>query len=165
VHPRPVGVEDPGHLDPHASGAVEVEEERLGGTLALVVAGAGAYRVDVASIAFGLRVHLGIAVDLARARLEDHSTRGCGVLEQMEGAQHARLQSVDRVALVLRRRSGAGKIVDLVGLQVLGQGLDDVMRENAEASIAAQMVDVAGTAGLEVVEAENPMATGEQRLA
>ena len=73
-------------------------------------------------------MHLRVAVDLAGAGLEDRGPGGGRMLEQVQGAQHARLQRVDRVALILRRRGGAGEIVDLVDFHMLRQGLDDVAR-------------------------------------
>ena len=42
-----------------------VEEQRLGATLALVVAAAGTDRIDTSPVVFGLGMHFGIAVDLA----------------------------------------------------------------------------------------------------
>ena len=65
VHARPVGVEDPRHLDLQPVLAVIVEEQGLGAALALVVAGARAQRVDVAPIVLALRVDLRVAIDLA----------------------------------------------------------------------------------------------------
>ena len=63
-HPRAVGVEDPDDpgLDPVV--AVVGHRDRLGEPLGLVVAAAGADRVDVAPVILALRVDLGIAVDL-----------------------------------------------------------------------------------------------------
>jgi hypothetical protein len=53
VHARAVGVEDAHDADVHLVHAVVVEEERLGGALALVVAGAGADGVHVAAVGLG----------------------------------------------------------------------------------------------------------------
>ena len=44
--------------------AILVEEQRLGGARAFVVAGAWAARVDAARVCFGLRVDRGITIDL-----------------------------------------------------------------------------------------------------
>ena len=65
VHARAVGVEDARDLDLELVLAMIVEEQRLGAALALVVAGARTDRIDVAPVVLGLRVHRGIAVDLA----------------------------------------------------------------------------------------------------
>jgi len=71
MHPRTVGIEEPRDLDLEFVLPVIVEEQRLRAALAFVVARAGADRVDVAPVAFGLRVHLGVAINLAGRGLED----------------------------------------------------------------------------------------------
>ena len=69
VHPGTVGVEDSGHLDGKVVLPMVVEEERLGASFPLVVAGADSDGVDVAPILLRLGVNLGIAVDFARRSL------------------------------------------------------------------------------------------------
>ncbi|MPM00811.1 hypothetical protein SDC9_47043 [bioreactor metagenome] len=64
VHPRTVGIENPGDADVHPLRAMGFVEQRLGSTLALVIAGARANGVDVAAVALGLRAAVGIAIDL-----------------------------------------------------------------------------------------------------
>jgi len=71
VHARAVGVEDASDLDVHAVLAAVVKEQGFGAALALVVAGARADRVDLAPVAFGLRMDFGVAVDLAGGGLKD----------------------------------------------------------------------------------------------
>ena len=87
----------------------------------------------------------------------------------MEGAEHAGLERVDRVALVLRRRGGAGEVEDGVGRQPApddsAAGLGDVVDQDREARVRPQVLDVGGAPGLEVVEADHAAAAGEQRLA
>src|SRR3546814_7933320 len=74
VHPRPVGVEDAGHLDGLAISPPIVEEQGLGATLAFVVAGTRPDRVDVAPVALLLGMDARVAVDLAGRRLKDSGT-------------------------------------------------------------------------------------------
>ena len=83
-HARPIGVEDAGHLDGQAVTPAEVEEQGLGRPLALVVAGAGADRVDMAAIGFLLRVLQGIAIDLAGRGLEDPGTGALGPFQHVQ---------------------------------------------------------------------------------
>ena len=64
VHPRPVGVEDAGDPDAHLVLAEIVKKQGLGATLAFVVAGPRADRVDIAAVGLGLRVQARIAIDL-----------------------------------------------------------------------------------------------------
>jgi hypothetical protein len=64
VHARTVGIEDAGDLDLKVVLAVIVEEQRLGGALAFVVAGTQTARIDVAPVFLGLRMDGRVAVDL-----------------------------------------------------------------------------------------------------
>src|SRR3712207_7601338 len=58
-----------------STGAVKVEGQGFGGTLAFVVAGPRTSRVHIAPIALGLRMNFGVAIDLARRREDRKSTR------------------------------------------------------------------------------------------
>src|SRR4029077_18474020 len=117
-HARPVGVEDTRHLDAQFVLAVVVEEQRFGAALALVVAGARPQRIDVAAIALDLRMHGGIAVDLAGRGLEDLGARTLGQAEHIDGAVHAGLGRLHRIVLVVNRRGRTSEVVDLVDLDI-----------------------------------------------
>ena len=64
-HARAVGVEDADDAGVEAVEPVVRHRHGLGEALGLVVHAAGADRVDVAPVGLGLRVDLGVAVDLA----------------------------------------------------------------------------------------------------
>src|SRR6185312_12988359 len=66
MHSRAVRVEQTDDFDAELMLAPVVEEECFCGSLALVVAGAYADRVDVTPIVLSLRVDLGVAVHLRR---------------------------------------------------------------------------------------------------
>ena len=64
MHPRSIGIEDSNDTDLHAIHSVIVEEERLGTTFPLVVAGSQANRIYITPIALGLWVHIRVSIDL-----------------------------------------------------------------------------------------------------
>ena len=64
MHPGPVGVEDPGDPDLHSGLLIVGVGQGLRHPLALIVAGPGADWVHVAPVGLGLRVNLGISVNL-----------------------------------------------------------------------------------------------------
>ncbi|MNL77128.1 hypothetical protein D3C87_2032390 [compost metagenome] len=64
MHPRPVGVEDAGDFDLDAVLSPVIEEQGLGASLAFVVTGANADRIDVAPVGLDLRMDVRIAVNL-----------------------------------------------------------------------------------------------------
>ena len=64
VHPGSVGVEDPGDSDLNPGALVVSIGQGLRHPLALVIAGAGPYRVNIAPVGLRLWMHLGISVHL-----------------------------------------------------------------------------------------------------
>src|SRR5688572_2385193 len=103
MHPRAVGVEDADDADIDLVLAVIVEEERLGATLAFVVAGTFTDWVDVAPVTFRLRMNVWVPVHLARARLEHPRPHPFRETKAVDGAHHGRLDGLDRIVLVVRR--------------------------------------------------------------
>ena len=161
VHARAVGVEDAHHLDAQLVLAVVVEEQRLGAALAFVVAAADADRVDAAPVGLGLRVHLGVAVDLAGRGLQDLGLHPLGQAQHVDRAVHAGLGGLHRIVLVVDRRGRAGEVEDLVDLDVEREG--HVVAHQLEARVAEQVRDVALGAGEEVVDAQHVVALLDRR--
>src|SRR5262249_44965764 len=64
LHAPPRGIENPPHFDSKAMLTPIVEEQCLGAPLALIVARPRAHGINPAPIAFGLRMHLRVAIDL-----------------------------------------------------------------------------------------------------
>jgi len=158
MHPRAVGIEDA--RDPGLDVMLgERGGERLAAPLAFVVAGPLADRVDVAPVLLGLRMDLGLAVDLA-GRGDQHLRAGrLRELEHVHRAEHRRLQRTNRVPLVVRRRGRTREVIDLVDLGVVA--IDDVVPhelEPARVSAGLQRGDVLRTAGIEVVETDHMIA-------
>jgi hypothetical protein len=87
--PGAIGVEDPRHPHLGAAQAFEVEAQRLGRPLALVVAGARAGAVDVAPVGFDLRMDQGVAIDLAGRGLQQPGAVALGQAQQAVGAHNA----------------------------------------------------------------------------
>ena len=163
VHARAVGVEDADDLDADAVLTVIIHAERFGGALALVVAGADADRVDVAPIRLRLRVDGRVAVDFARRGVQDLCVHALGQAEHVERAVDRRLERLDGVVLVVDGRGGAGQVVDLVDLRVVGRG--DVVAYGIEAVAAQQVADVVLAAREVVVDADHVVAFHDEAFA
>ena len=142
---------------------VVVHEERLGGPLALVVAGPGSDRVDRAAVALRLRVNLRVAVDLACRCLEDLGPAAAGHAQEVDRAHHARLHRLDGVVLIVAGGSRAGEVIDLVHFEP--ERVDDVVADELEVAPAEQMGDVRLLAGEEVVDADHVVAGVDESLA
>ena len=112
-HPRAVGVEDADDPGLDAVVAVIGHGDGLGEPLGLVVAAAGADRVDVAPVVFALGVDLGVAVDLGRARQQEPGILGLGQPQGVVRAQRADLERGDRVSQVIDGAGRAGEMEDV----------------------------------------------------
>ncbi len=163
VHPGAVGVEDARHLDADLVLAQVVEEERLGAALALVVAGARADGVRAATVLLDLRVHLGIAVDLAGGGLEDLRAGPLGQAQHVDGAVDAGLGRRHRIVLVVNRRGRAGHVVDVVHLDVERER--DVVPQDLEHRVVHQVHDVRLAPREIVVGADHVVTVVEEPLA
>ncbi len=144
--------------------AVVRHRHRFGVALGLVVDAARADRVHVPPVRLGLRMDLGVAVDLARRREQEACTLPLREAECVMRAVRARLQRVERHPQVVDRAREGGEVVDEVERLVDGDRLDDVVMHEEE-RVVPEMCDVLERRGLQVVEAEHAMAALEKRLA
>ena len=126
AHPRPVGVEDPHDRGVDALLAVIGHRQRLGVALGLVVDAARADRVHVAPVGLRLRMHLRIAVDLARSTRQEPRPVRLGQPERVVRAVRADLERVQRQPQVVDRRRRRREVVDEVDRLVDEERLDDV---------------------------------------
>ena len=69
------------------------------------------------------------------------------------------------IGLVMRRRSGAGEMIDARRLEARRERIDDVVLDQLEPRLPLQMGEVAARASDEIVEAQNPRAFGDQPVA
>src|ERR1700730_708706 len=91
AHPRPKAIKNANDAGVHAVRTVVRHGERLGGTLRLVVERARSDGIDVAPIGLGLRMDLGVAVDLGGGRKEEDCALRTRHAEHVVGAERADL--------------------------------------------------------------------------
>ena len=163
VHAGTVSVENPHDADVHAILPVVIEKQRLGTAFALVVAGAAADRVDIAPVAFRLRVHRGVTVDLRSGSLEDAGFDPFGQAEAIDRPHDRSLGRLDRIVLVMRRRGRAGQIVNAINLEL--ERVDDIVTDQFEVRIPQQMFDVLFSSGEKIVEADDIMPLTDETVA
>ena len=150
----------------------EIERQRLGRALALVVAGARAGAADPAAIILLLRVHLGIAIDLA-GRGEQEARAGLLGQPQQVAACRPRWSAScarDRPdTAAARRRRRDCRCADAIRAARgprRGSGLDDVRLDEAgNRGWLRSSAQVRGARGLQIVEADDFSAALEQRRA
>lgn len=153
MHSRTVSVENSGHLHIEAVLTVIVEEKRLSTSFAFVVARADANWINVTPIAFWLRMDRRIAIDLARRRLENLAAEALGETKHVDGADDRCLRRLDRVVLIMDRRSWTGKVVDFVYFHIKRKAY--VMTHELKARVPVQMIDVLLGSREQVVYAKN----------
>ena len=86
-----------------------------------------------------------------------------GQAEHVERAVDRRLERFDGVVLVVDGRGGAGQVVDLIDLRVVGRG--DVVAHGLEAVAAQQVADVVLAAREVVVDADHVVTFHDEAFA
>ncbi|OAI21969.1 hypothetical protein A1351_20775 [Methylosinus sp. R-45379] len=78
MHARTIGIKDTYDFDLQSVLPMVVEKQCFSATLAFVIAGTKAQRVDIAPVGFWLRVNNWIAIYLRCGRLEDRGLQALG---------------------------------------------------------------------------------------
>src|SRR5690606_11719492 len=101
------GVEDARDAHIHAPRAARIVEQGLGSALALIVAGALAYRIDMPPVALRLWMDRGITIYLGGGSMHDAAAAPPGHVDQVLRAEHAGRERGVRVALIVNWGCGA----------------------------------------------------------
>ena len=112
IHARTKGVEDTGDTDIDAILTHIAVREGLGDTLALVVACTRTDAVDMTPVVLPLRVLLRVPVNLRGRGDEETSLGALGETKHVQSTHEGGLDRLDRVVLVVGRRSGTCEVVD-----------------------------------------------------
>ena len=107
-------------------------------------------------------MNLGIAINLTSRRLEYARSQALRQPQHVNRTMNTGLGGLNRIMLVMNRRSRAGKVIDLVNLYV--ERKSDIVSHHFEIGIVHQMRDIAFSAGEEVINTQNVMPFGEQTL-
>ena len=99
---------------------------------------------------------LGIAVDFGGRGLQDFRLAAFGETQHVDGAHNGGFCCGHGVELVVRRRCGAGEVINLIYLKKDRQG--DVVTDDFEERIADEVFDVFLVAREKVVEADDVIA-------
>ena len=152
-HIRAVSVENTDDTNIDLVFAVVVEKEGFGDALAFVVASSDTDGVDVSTVALGLGVNVGVAVDFRGGGLENAGFDTFGEAEAVDRPHHRRLCRLDRVILIVNGGSWAGEVEDPVDFDF--EGVDDIVAHELEVVVVEEVVDVAAAAGEEVIHADD----------
>src|SRR5580658_9785901 len=153
MHARAVSIEYSNDLDLGSMLALIVEEERLGASLALIIAGPRTDWVHVSPIAFALWMNRRVSVDLGGRGLQDWRSEALGEAQHVDRPQNAGLGGLDRVELVMHRRRGTRQVIDGVHFDI--ERKRDVVPEDLEAAIAEQVLYIPARPCEKIVDTEN----------
>jgi hypothetical protein len=162
VHARAVGIKDADNLDLQIMLAMVIEEQSLRTALTFVIATAEADRVDSTPVAFGLRVNLRVAIDLARRRLQDPGPYALCQPEHVNRTVYGGLGGLHGIVLVMNRARRTSEVVDAVDLNIKGEGY--VVAHQLEIWMAQQVRNVAFGSRKKIVNAKHVVAPREQTI-
>src|SRR5439155_3539432 len=111
-----------------------------------------------------LRMHLRVAVDLARRRDQEAGALELRETERVVRAVRADLQRVQRQPQVVDRARRTREVVDDIDRPLDLEVLGDVVVDEEEL-VGAEVLDVLQRGRLEVVYAEDPIALAEEEVA
>ena len=114
-------------------------------------------------IVFSLRVDMRITIHFRCGGLQNLRFQTLGKTQHIDCPVHACLRRLYRVMLVMDRRGRAGEIVNLVDLQIERER--DVVPDHLEMFVIEQLLDVASSAGKEIIDTNHHCAISEQALA
>ena len=163
MHARAIGIEDARDLDVQPILPMVIEEQCLSAALALIITRTGPDWVHIAPIFLGLRMDIGVAVNLAGGSLQDARLQALGEPQHIDRAMHAGLQCLHRVVLVMDGRCRAGKVVDLIYFDIKREG--HIMADQFEVRVIQQLFDIGLVAGEEIIGAEHLMPCFQQGIA
>src|SRR6185503_12966069 len=135
----------------------------FGDALAFIVTGAGPDGIDVAPVALGLRMHRGVAIHLGGRCLKNPGSEALGQHQHIHGAHHVRFDGLDRIVLIVNRRSRAGQVVNLV--YVDEERLGHIVAERLELLVLEQVLDILPATGEEVIQAYDVVALCQEAFA
>lgn len=150
VHSRPVCVEDSCNSYIDAVLSHVTVGEGFSDTFALVVTGSGTDTVDVTPVIFSLRVLLGVTVHFGGGRDEESGLGSFGQTKHVQSPHEGGFGGLDRVVLVVGRRSRTCQVVNLVHFD--HERLDNIVSDEFKVGVTDPVRDVGSGSSEEVVE-------------
>ncbi len=158
-----VGIEYPHHVGIDAVIAMVGGDGGLGKTFGLVIDRTRTDWVDMTPVGLDLGMDFGVTVAFGCGGVKITSVVLAGKIKGIEGAGRTYQEGFDAQAGVVDRTGGRGEVEDVVdGARI--EWLADIVLDEAEAGLVGEMGEIGMVAGREVVEADDGVAFGEQRV-
>ena len=138
--------------------------QRLGETLGLVVTAARADGVDVAPVFLRLRMHQRVAVNFGSRGQQEARVFFLGQAERLVRAERADLEGLNRQFQIINRAGRRREMPDVIHRAFQEQEFGDILLNELELRIAAEVRDVVHAAGDEIVYADDFVAARDQQV-
>src|ERR1019366_2991774 len=129
----------------------------LGKPLRLIVNRSWPDRIDVAPVAFLLRMLLRIAITFRRRGDQEFSLVSPGEVEAIESADRSDTQGFDAVLHVVDRACGRSEVEDAVDRSHI-EPFSDVLLHETEPGFVTEMREVGETSGDQVIDPDDVVA-------
>ena len=152
-HAGAVGAEDADDFYIDLVLAVVVHHQSFGHALSFVVTAPGADGVDIPPVVFGLRIDLGVAVDLGCGGQEDAGFDALGHAQHIQSPHDIDFGGFYRVELKMDGRSRAGHVIDLIDFEEDGQ--DNIVPDKFKAVVVQEMDNIRFLAGVKIIQTDD----------
>ena len=133
MHARTKGIENPRDTDVDLVLILVGIHHGFGDTFALVITRTRTNGINISPIAFVLGMDLRVAVDFGSGGEQNARANAFGQAQHVECAHGTGFDGLDGVKLVMGRRSGASKVIDLIDFQ--SNSLGNVMDMETDGQI------------------------------
>ena len=140
-----------------------IEEQSFRAPFAFIIAGPQTDRVDVAPIVLFLWVNRRIAINFRGRCLQDLGLHALGEAQHVDRSVHADLRGLHRVELIMHGRRRAGEIENFVDFDI--ERKTDVVAHQLEQRVREQMLHVASSSGVEIIDTQDFVAALQQPFA
>mmetsp|Transcript_6621 Transcript_6621/g.13664 ORF Transcript_6621/g.13664 Transcript_6621/m.13664 type:complete len:211 (-) Transcript_6621:607-1239(-) len=120
MHTRTKSIKDTRHANFHTILILVRIHHGFGHAFAFVVTGTRSNGIHIAPVRLWLGMHFGISVNFRRTGEQNTRSDAFGQSKHVECSHGTRLDGLDGVVLIMRRRSWTGKVINLIDFELNG---------------------------------------------
>ena len=160
MHIRSIRIENAHHPRVNAIFAPIIRSQRLRAPLTLIITRANTNRIDISPILLNLRMHQRIAINLTRRRMKNLRLSLHRELQHIHHTDNTRLHRLNRIMLIMHRRRGTSKIVNLIKLPP--KRLSNIMKNETKATIIKNIINILPSPRKKIIKRSHLITISEQ---